>query len=85
MMEDNTCACNGKGGGMMCGGGYSHRMMGCGGHWIAKQVAMILVLVAVFCLGTKLGELRALMHYERGGYYGMMENGYNSNNMMIPQ
>lgn len=45
----------------MCGGGY--RIL----HWILG----IIILLIVFCVGWKLGEISSFMRGE--GYYGMMQ------------
>jgi hypothetical protein len=47
-----------------------------GGHSFGKKVLMVLILLAIFCLGTEVGELKSMKrsyHYRNSGY-GMMGN-----------
>ena len=69
----------------MCGGcGHGHMH----GHWIVKKVFLLIVLVAVFCFGVQIGELRTLSRMFYGSNYRMMGaygNNWNGNMMPIRQ
>ncbi|MEI6659800.1 MAG: hypothetical protein WCK91_00025 [bacterium] len=88
MMEknsnENTCSscgrCGSCGGGGSCGNSGSCMMSGgchggMHGHFLAKKILMILILAAVFCLGTQVGELKSAQRHSRyNSGYGMMGN-----------
>ena len=84
--NENTCPSCGHCGGCgkmnaMCGGCHG---MG-DHHGMLRRFLMLLILVAVFYLGTEVGELKSInREYHHRGGYGMMGNyGYgNSEGMM---
>lgn len=69
-----TCAC---GAGCNCG---------CGSAWrILRWIVGFLILVAAFCIGVKIGEIRAEFHDMYRAYYlhnARMQGGYGG--MMVP-
>jgi len=66
----------------MCGGcnhGHMH------GHWIVKKIFLLIILIAVFCFGVQLGELRTLAKIFREPSYRMIgAYGNNWNTSMMP-
>jgi hypothetical protein len=78
MNMENNNVCNGGDCGK-CGCNHGDMHHGCCG-WkkcrMIKKIIWIVIVIIAFCLGTQLGELKAMARYNNFGGRGMMW-GYN--------
>ena len=78
--KENTCsACNMHNGGNCCGCGSTHQ---CGGmmggyykHKFLKKILVLVVMIIVFNLGLKIGELKGMLRSSVVGHGMMLQYG----------